>query len=413
LRFAVRRPGIPESFPRSHGVPRRDVPGRVEVSVAGETAGSAPEDGLALARLPVHVPARRAPLARERGFDLLYSTPGFLLQSAYKQPPPGSHYLAVEPGLGADVSARVLRCAFRGPSHVCDLQVLDPDHVEAPGDVRTGLLHPVLPPVRLAGAQPGDRALDPSAAIRSPFGPGQLPLQAPQPGPFPPSQAGTAKHLPGRQGRGDRHAPVNAHYLAVAWRRNWRGDHGKRDVPPARWVHRHAVGLSPRRDCSGPAEPHPPGLRYPDFTDSAGQATHVPLPPTPPHDPEPLIPPSLAPQRPSGRVVGVVERGHRLGEVSQRLLLHHLGACGQPWILGPGGGELPTLLQVARSARAAPVPALVLLDGQVPHVPGMGTVLLQHGLLGRRGKQPVSGHTNTLSIIADISREVKRRVSPA
>src|ERR1700690_4090336 len=69
--FAVHWPANPVPSPRSHGVPRRDVDGRVHVSVAGETAGSAPEHGLALTRSPVHQPARRAPLARQRGTDLL------------------------------------------------------------------------------------------------------------------------------------------------------------------------------------------------------------------------------------------------------------------------------------------------------------------------------------------------------
>jgi hypothetical protein len=49
-RFAVHRPGNPVASPRSHGVPRRDVDGRVHVSVTSETAGSAPEHGLALTR---------------------------------------------------------------------------------------------------------------------------------------------------------------------------------------------------------------------------------------------------------------------------------------------------------------------------------------------------------------------------
>ena len=43
MRFAVRRPGIPEASPRSHGGPRSDVDGRVHVRVAGETAGRAPD----------------------------------------------------------------------------------------------------------------------------------------------------------------------------------------------------------------------------------------------------------------------------------------------------------------------------------------------------------------------------------
>src|SRR5271165_3185265 len=100
MRFAVHGPGCPGASPRSHGVPRRDVDGRVHIRVAGETAGSAPEDGLTLTRVPVHLPARRAPLARERGSDLLHPAGSFLLQPTYQQAPPGPQDLAVEPGLG-------------------------------------------------------------------------------------------------------------------------------------------------------------------------------------------------------------------------------------------------------------------------------------------------------------------------
>jgi hypothetical protein len=159
MRFAVHGPGCPVASPRSHGVPRRDVNGRVHISVTGETAGSAPEHGLALTRAPVHPPARRAPLARKRGSDLLHPARGLLLQSPHQQPPPGPQYLAVEPGLGADVAARVLPGAFRGPGHVRYLQVLDPDKVEPPCEIRACLLGPVFAPVGLAGLQPGDRVL--------------------------------------------------------------------------------------------------------------------------------------------------------------------------------------------------------------------------------------------------------------
>ena len=39
MRFAVHGPGNPVASPRSHGVPRRDIPGRVHISIAGVTAG--------------------------------------------------------------------------------------------------------------------------------------------------------------------------------------------------------------------------------------------------------------------------------------------------------------------------------------------------------------------------------------
>jgi hypothetical protein len=36
------------------------------------------------------------------------------------------------------------------------MEVFDADHVEATGEVRAGLLDPVLAPVRLAGLESGD-----------------------------------------------------------------------------------------------------------------------------------------------------------------------------------------------------------------------------------------------------------------
>ena len=98
-----------------------------------------------------------------------------------------------------------------------------------------------------------------------------------------------------------------------------------------------------------------------------------------------------------------------LGEVAQRLLLHHVRACGQPRVLRAGGGELSALLQVARSALAPRAPVSVLLDREVPNVPGVAAVVPQHRLLGGRWDQTVPGHTNTLASDTDIFREVKRR----
>ena len=114
LRFAVPPPRRPGASPRSHGVPRRDVPGRVHVSVAGETAGRAPETRLALAGPPIHVPARRAPLARVRGIDLLYPAGALSCSSARQQAPARPQDLPVQPGFGPDVPAGFSQRAFRG-----------------------------------------------------------------------------------------------------------------------------------------------------------------------------------------------------------------------------------------------------------------------------------------------------------
>ena len=243
-------------------------------------------------------------------------------------------------------------------------------------------------------------------------GAGQRALQPPQPLALPRGQAGNVQQLTGRQGRAHGHAAVDADDLPVARSGDRTGNRRERDMPASRPVHGHPVGLHARRHRAGPAEPHPSGLRHPDLADFPGQSAHVPLPAAPPDDPEPLIPPGLAPRRPPGRVAPGRRSGHRPGEVPQRLLLHHLGAGGQPRVLRAGGGELPALLQVARRALAARAPVRVLLDGEVPDVPGVAAVVPQHRFLGGRGEQPVPGHANTLANATDISGEVKRRFLP-
>jgi hypothetical protein len=194
--------------------------------------------------------------------------------------------------------------------------------------------------------------------------------------------------------------------------RDRRGDHGERDMPPAGPVLGHPVGLRAFGHGAGPAEPYPSGFGHPDLADVAGDAADIPLPAAPPGDAESLVPPGLAPRRPPGRVARVEERGHRLSEVAQGLLLDGLGAGGQPRVLRAGGGELPALLQVAGSALPAGVTVGVLLDGQVPHVPGVAAVVPQHRFLGGGGEQAVPGHANTLASTTDISGKVTRRFLP-
>jgi hypothetical protein len=181
LRFAVHRPGNPVASPRNHGVPRRDVPGRVHVSVAGETAGCAHEARLALARLRVHVPAGRALLTSERGVDLLHPSGGFLFQSAYQESPARPQDFAAEPGLGTDVPAWIPGRPPSRPSHVPDSEIFDPDQVEPACDVRASLLGPVFTRIGVASAQPGDGEPYPLAAVRAPLAAGEPALKAPRP----------------------------------------------------------------------------------------------------------------------------------------------------------------------------------------------------------------------------------------
>jgi hypothetical protein len=413
LRFAVHRPGNPEASPRSHGVPSRDVPSRVHVSVADKTAGGASEDGLTLARLPIYVPTRRAPLTRERRVDLFHPAGSLVLQSTHQQSPPGLQDLPVEPGLGSHVPARVASRTLSRAGQITDAQVLDHDQVEPSRDVRADLLCPVLAPIGLTRAQPGAGQSYPPAACRVSLSAGELALQAQEAVALPKGKAGAAQQLTCRQGCGHRHAPVNPDHPTAARCRDWLRNGRESYMPATGPVQGYAVGLHARRHRPRPAEPYPTGLRYPHLADVVGQATHVPLLPTPPHDPKTLVPAGLPPRWPPGGVLRVKERGHRLGKIPQRLLLYHLGARGQPRVIGPRLGELSALLQVARRALAARVPLLVLLDGEVPHIPCVRAMGSQHHLLGGCEEQPVPGHTNILAITTDISGEVKRRLSLA
>jgi hypothetical protein len=410
LRFAVHGPGSPVASPRSHGVPRRDVPGRVHVSVAGVSAGGALEDGLALARVPVHLPARRAPLARERGVDLLHPARRLLFQAADQQAPPGPQYAPVQPGLLANIPALILRCSFGGSGHVLDLEVFDPDHVEPLCDISGSLFGPVSASVGLAGPQPGDGELHSCAAVGSAPRSGQFSLQPPHTHALRPGQAGRVKQFTRGQGRGHRHSPVDTYDLAGARPLDRRGDRGERDMPASRAIHRHPVRLHARGHGTGPAETHPSGLWHPHLADVAGDAAHVPMPPATPHDAEPLVSPGLPPGWLASWVHRVQEAGHGPEEVPKRLLLHCLGACVQPRVPSAGLGELPTLFQVAGSSLSARVPVRVLLDGQVPHIAGVHAVISQHPFLGGRGEQTVPGHANSLATATVISGEVKRRL---
>ena len=101
-----------------HRMPCGDVPGRVHISVAGEIAGDAGEEGLALAALRCDMPARRATLARVRGTDLLHPAGCLVLQAAHQQAPARGQDAPVQAGFLSDIPAgRPGR--FRGPSGSC------------------------------------------------------------------------------------------------------------------------------------------------------------------------------------------------------------------------------------------------------------------------------------------------------
>ena len=114
------------------------------------------------------------------------------------------------------------------------------------------------------------------------------------------------------------------------------------------------------------------------------------------------MPSGLAPRRPPGRVRRVEERRHCLGEVAQGLLLDRLGAGRQPRVLPSRLGELSASLPVARRARPAAVPVPLLLDGEVPYVPGVSAVVSQHRLLAGAGAAGTGTYEHTIDT-PDIS----------
>ena len=407
MRFAVRRPGSPVASPRSHGAPRRDVPSRIKVSVASVSAGRAPEVGLALARLRVYLPARRAPLARVRGTYSFDSAGRFLFQSPYQGSPTGTQDSPIEGGFRSDVPSRcidrsralrviffILRFSTRIMSNLRAVLVL----IFSTQSSRRSVSRDSKPP---------DRSSDVGSAVRTALCPAELALKQNKPLLLSSGQPRSAEQFPaGKRGRHS-YAAVDPNGQSAAWGRDWLGDGCERYMPPARSVTGDPIRLHSCRDLPGPAESHPACLRDPDLANVTGDPAYIPLPAPPTHDAESLVPGGLPPHRPTVRAGE--EASHCPREIPQCLLLHHLAALPQPQVLRTGGGELPTLLQVAGRALPALSPVLGLLDRQVPHVPGMLAMSEQDSFLFRRRCQPVPRHTN---IIANVRRRKRCSSQP-
>jgi hypothetical protein len=405
LRFAVHRPGNPEASTRSHGMPCRDVPGRVHVSVVGISAGSAGEDGLALTRLRVDDPAHRAPLACVHGIDLFHSAMGLVLKPTGQQPPSAGQDLSVEPSLLPDVRSRRDNCAFGRASHVGDPKVLNADHVETPGQVSGYLLGPVLTRISLPCYQPGCGGPGPDSAFGNALGAGQAALQKQQSATPLRTQSGDVEQLAGGQSCAHRHAAIYTNDSPVAGRWDGRRDDGECNVPAARAVTGYPVGPRAFGDGPGPAESDPPGLWHPRLGRMTGQPTD-PLSLWP-DDTEALVAADLPP---GGPAMGPGEEAcHCLREVPQRLLLDSLRPGSQPGELGAGLGELAALGNEPGRGGAAESPVLVLLHSKIPHEPGVRTVFPQDQFLPQSRHEPVTGHESNLLATTDTFEEVTRR----
>ncbi|MDT5357642.1 MAG: hypothetical protein QOJ56_6174 [Mycobacterium sp.] len=409
MRFTVHRPASAEVSPCCHRPSGGDVACGVHVGVARlRTAGDALENRLALAVFRRDMTAIRASLRRVGGRDKFEAPDSFVLQPGNQQSPALTVDLSVESPFLRDICARTFDSTARRAGHGRHIQVLDADGREATRQIGAGLLHPVTAAICFTGAKPGNGQLGSCAPMRSEARSGQAPLQAAQPLGFISTKARGVQQLSGGQRCRHRHASINADYAAVVGSRDrWR-DGSKCDVPAARAIQIHAVGLHRVGDVAGPAESHPADLGHPYLPVAAAEPPnvarfHTDLPKT-------LV---LAGLTPGWASVGAIEVvAHRLGEVPQRLLLHGLRPGGQPVVFGAGRRQLSTLLLVTRRC-AAWLPMLLLLYGQIPHKPGMATVPGQHNRLFTGGKHPQPAHCNNINATTDnLPKGEKRRLLP-
>ena len=409
MRFTVRRPASAEVSPCCHRPSGGDVACGVHVSVArARVAGDALENRLALAVFRRDMPTDRAPLRRVRGWNEFEAPRSFVLQPGNQQSPALAADLTVEAPFLRDVDPRAFTRAARRPGHSTHLQILDADGVEAARHIGGGLFHPVTATICFPGPHPGNGQLGSCPPVRSASRPGQALLQPPQSLGFTGTQAGGVQQLPGGQCRRYRHAAIDTDHAAIVGPRDGFGDGGKSDVPAPRSIQRDAVGLHRVRDVAGPAEPNPTDFRYPYLPTAAAEPLDV-------VQLDSDLSKSFMETRftPRRAAVGAVEKvAHSLGEVPQRLLLHGLRSGRQPIVFGAGRRQLRTLLVMIRRL-AAGLPVLLLFHGQIPHKPGMATMLGQCGRLPRCGKQPKLAHARNIGMSTDNTSKIgTRRLLP-
>ena len=166
---------------RCHGLPDRDVDRCVQIGVAGEAAGDAPEGRLALAALRGDVPARAAPLARVLRVDSANSPARFVFKAREEQAPALRQDAAVEAGLLRDVPSGRFERAARRARHGAHVEILDLQDIVVAGEAGGRLLHPVLATLNFAGTQDRDGALDTKTSVAATLSAGQAALKPQEP----------------------------------------------------------------------------------------------------------------------------------------------------------------------------------------------------------------------------------------
>ncbi|MCU1696184.1 MAG: hypothetical protein JWR34_2247 [Mycobacterium sp.] len=401
MRFTVRRPPIGEVSPCGHRSSGGDVACSVDVGVAPwRSAGFALENRLALAVPGSDMPTDRTSLRRIRSRNLLDPTMSLVLQPRGEQPPTAAANRPVQPTLLGNPRAGLLYGSPRAACHRPHVKGLDPDGVEAPRNVRGDFLDPVLAPVGLTRLQLRDRQLCSGAPVRATLGPGQPLLQDFQPLGFTSTQSGGVQQFAGGQRRRHGNAAVDTDDASVARTGDGVGYVGERDMPASRPIPSHPVGLDARGHGSRQAKTHPAHLGHPDPTETAVQTLDMmrfegDLP-------KPLMHTRFAPCR---ATVSAGEKVlHSLREIPQRLLLQRLTPGTKPPVFGASLSQLRALFQVGGSL-APRLPVLLLLDGQVPHIPGLAAMIGQRRRLIGGRKQSVSRHPGNVTTSTDKLRK--------
>jgi hypothetical protein len=405
LRFTVHGPASAEVSPCCHRPSGGDVACGVHVGIArAVTTGDALKNRLTLAVFRRDMPAVGASLRRIRRWDEFEPSLGLVLQPSNQQSPPLAADFPVKAPFLRDVGTRAVTTTSRRSAHGAHIQILDADGVEAARQIGAGLFHPVTAAVGFAGAQLRNGPLRSRPPARSASRSGQTLLQSVQAFGFAGTKAGNAQQLSARQRGRDRHAAINADDASIIGTWDGFGDGSKTDVPAPRPIPSDSVRLHRARDVAGPPEPHPTDLRYPYLPVAAAEPFDVA--PFEPDLPESFVGAGFTPRR---APVGAVEKvAHRLREVPQRLLLHGLRPGRQPVIFGAGCRQLSTLLVITRHL-AARLPMLLLLHGQIPHKPGMTTMLGQRYRLLGAGEQPKPAHINNIGSTTDSPPKGGRR----
>jgi hypothetical protein len=408
LRFTVRRPASAEVSPCCHRPSGGDVACSVHVGVAGPRAARlALENRLALAVFGRDMPTCRAFLRRVRGRDLLDPTGSLVLQSCSEESPTTSADAAVQAAFVCDALARPLHSSPRTARHRTQVEGFDANGVEAARDISCGFFNHVLASGSLTRLELCDGDLHTSSAVGAALGASEPLLKHLQPLGLTAAQAGNVEQFAGRQCRRYDNTTVDTHHAAVTRASDRSRNMGERNMPAARPIAGDPVGLHTLWDRARQAEPHPANLGHPH----SAEPTVQPLDMTRfyGHLPESFMYTGFTPLRSAAR--SAEKAAHRLGEVAQRLLLHRLRASCQPVVLSTGGGQLCTLLVVARRA-AAGLPVPLLLDGQVPYISGVATMLRQRRLLKWGRKQSVARHIFNVATTSDKLSKGEAAVPP-